>query len=107
MPEWPKGTVCKTVKRKLIVSSNLTLVSKKIKMAYINIILGFMGTLILFFFGVPIDINKNGSINLVIERTDKKIKTKYKVYKFLSWIGLLFLIASFIVQLLIIKLNLK
>jgi hypothetical protein len=60
---------------------------------------GFIGTLIIFFFGLPPGINTEGQINLILEQTDKKMANKAKFYKKLSYCGILLLSISFLLQL--------
>ena len=62
-------------------------------------LLGFIGTLFIFFFGLPPKINVEGNINLILEQKDKRIAKKAKFYKKLSYVGILLLSASFLLQL--------
>lgn len=59
---------------------------------------GFLGTVILFFFGLPPRINTNGNIYLIAEQEDKKEKDKYKLYLKFSYIALILIGISFLLQ---------
>lgn len=63
---------------------------------------GFIGSIFIFFFGLPPKINSDGLIGLALEQEDKDGKAKGKIYKYLSYVGLSLLSLSFILQ--IIKL---
>ena len=62
-------------------------------------LLGFMGTLFIFFFGLPPKINVEGHISLILEQTDKKMAKRAKFYKKLSYVGISLLSVSFLLQL--------
>ena len=62
-------------------------------------LLGFIGTLIIFFFGLSPRINTEGHINLILEQTDKRMAKRARFYKKLSYAGILLLSASFLLQL--------
>jgi len=62
-------------------------------------LLGFIGTLFIFFFGLSPRINMEGHINLILEQTDKRMAKRAKFYKKLSYVGILLLSASFLLQL--------
>ena len=59
---------------------------------------GFIGTVLIFFFGVSPAINKNGHVNLILEQVDQKEVKKFKFYTYLSRLGLVFIILSFLLQ---------
>lgn len=59
---------------------------------------GFIGTVMLFFFGLPPNLNKDGHINLILEQTDKKEAKKYKVFQVLSYFALGLIALSFFLQ---------
>ena len=59
---------------------------------------GFIGSILLFLFGLPPKIDPEGHINLILEQTDKKEIKKGKIYKNLGYIGLLFIVFSFAFQ---------
>jgi hypothetical protein len=63
---------------------------------------GFLGSICIFFFGLPPKINSDGLIGLALEQEDEDGKVKGKIYKYLSYVGLSLLALSFILQ--IIKL---
>lgn len=59
---------------------------------------GLMGTVLVFFFGLPSAINKNGHINLILEQSAENEVKKYKAYKILSYLGLSLIAISFLIQ---------
>ncbi len=60
---------------------------------------GLIGTLLIFFFGLPSRINPEGHINLILEQVDEEEKKKAKKYKLWSYIGISLLVFSFLLQL--------
>ncbi len=60
--------------------------------------LGFIGTVFIFFWGIPSRIDFDGHDVLVVEQKNKKEKKLIKKYKFLSYIGLFMLGFSFVFQ---------
>lgn len=62
-------------------------------------ICGLIGTVMLFFFGLPPSINKDGHINLILEQTDKKEAMKYRIFQKLSYLALGLITFSFFLQL--------
>lgn len=65
----------------------------------IGLILDIFGAIIIFIFGLSNQISPTGSINLVLEQTDKVEIKKAKKYKLLSSIGISLLIIGFTLQL--------
>lgn len=63
---------------------------------------GFIGSIFIFFFGLPPKINSDGLIGLSLEQEDEDGKARGNIYKYLSYVGLSLLAFSFILQ--IIKL---
>lgn len=63
---------------------------------------GFIGSIFIFFFGLPPKINSDGLIGLALEQEDEEGKAKGKIFKYLSYVGLSLLALSFVLQ--IIKL---
>lgn len=61
-------------------------------------VFGFIGSILLFLFGLPPKVDPEGHINLILEQTDKKEIKKGKIYKNLGYIGLLFIALSFALQ---------
>lgn len=59
---------------------------------------GFIGTIIIFFFGLPPHINPHGEGHLLLQGTDKKEAKKYKIFKLLSYIGLSLIALSFLLE---------
>jgi uncharacterized membrane protein len=62
---------------------------------------GFIGTILIFFFGIPPKVDRNGHSNLVCEQENEKEKEKYKKYKRISYFGVLLIAISFLIQLLL------
>ena len=60
---------------------------------------GLVGTLLIFFFGLPPKIDIDGHIHLILEQENKEEKKKAKRYLFMSYVGLLLLAISFLLQL--------
>jgi len=60
---------------------------------------GLVGTLLIFFFGLPPKVDPEGHINIIAEQEDKKEKKKAKKYKIFSYIGISLLAFSFLLQL--------
>ena len=64
----------------------------------ISAIFGVIGTFIIFFFGLPSRINESGHINLILEQADEKEKRKAKWFMKISYLGIMFLILSYSIQ---------
>lgn len=64
----------------------------------IGLIFDLIGILILFKYGLPSDVDKNGFIPLILEQEDEGEKKKWKIYNFWSKIGLGFIFVGFIFQ---------
>jgi hypothetical protein len=60
-----------------------------------SLVVGLLGTLLLFFFGIPNPIREDGASFLMLEGPDESEIKKAKVYRPLSNIGLLMLSASY------------
>jgi len=60
---------------------------------------GFVGALLIFFFGLPPKVDPEGHINLILEQESEKDKRKGRKYKKLSYSGILLLAISFFLQL--------
>ena len=61
---------------------------------------GLIGTILIFFFGLPPKVDPDGHIHLICEQEDEKEKIKGKKYKAISYIGLVLIGLSFLFQLL-------
>lgn len=59
---------------------------------------GLLGSVILFFFGLPPKIDPNGHVNLILEQVDKNEIKKGNFYKKAGYLGLFLLILSFLIQ---------
>jgi hypothetical protein len=68
---------------------------------------GLIGTILIFFYGLPSKINEDGHINLILEQEDKKAKENSKKYKIFSYFGLSLIALSFLIQIINIILNLE
>jgi hypothetical protein len=64
----------------------------------IGLLFDLIGVLILFKYGLPSDVDKNGHIGLILEQEDEDEKNKWKKYNFRSKIGLGFISIGFIFQ---------
>ena len=60
---------------------------------------GLIGALLIFFFGLPPRLNVEGHINLILEQTDQDEAKRAKLYKKISYGGVLLLSLSFFLQL--------
>lgn len=65
-------------------------------------IFGILGTSLIFFYGIPPKVDPEGHINFILEQEDEEEKKKGRLYKKIGNLGLLFLLLSFIFQLLIV-----
>lgn len=63
-------------------------------------LLGLLGSILIFFFGLPPKIDLDGHIHLILDQEDKNEKKKAKIYKCISYFGIFFLILSFLLQVL-------
>jgi len=61
-------------------------------------IFGLVGTILIFLYGIPPQLDKNGAIYLVCEQNDKKEKDDFKITKIKSYFGLAFIAISYILQ---------
>lgn len=68
---------------------------------------GLVGTIFIFFFGLPAQVNPKGLSHILLEQEDKDERRKAKKYKNLSYIGLSLIGLSFSLQIinLIFKAN--
>ncbi len=60
--------------------------------------LGLLGSILIFFFGLPPNVNPSGLVGLALEQENEEEKKRGKQYKQLSYIGLFFLILCFLLQ---------
>ena len=74
---------------------------------FLSALSGLAGTILIFFFGISPKIDPDGHINLICEQEDETEKRKGKKYKIISYLGLLFIALSFLIQLIKIGFNLK
>lgn len=70
----------------------------KLILSSIGLILGIFGALLMYNFGVPNVLDKNGA-NLIGDYGTKKSKKKVKKHLFFSKIGVILLLMSFSLQL--------
>lgn len=61
-------------------------------------VLGFSGSLLLFFFGLPPKIDREGNIHLILEQKDKAEEKKASTYIKLGNLGMLLVASSFLLQ---------
>lgn len=59
---------------------------------------GFIGTILIFFFGLPPRIDPDGNIHLILEQTSKEDIKEAKIYRKVSYVGVFLLIISFLLQ---------
>lgn len=59
---------------------------------------GFIGALLTFFFGLPPKIDPTGHIHLILEQEDEKEKKEGRKYKKISYVGILLIAFSFLLQ---------
>ena len=64
----------------------------------IGLILDILGVIILFKFGLPSNINKNGSVGMAFIKKDESEIKKWKLYNFWSRFGLIIILLGFICQ---------
>jgi hypothetical protein len=64
----------------------------------IGLTFDIIGVLMLFKYGLPSDLNKNGHISMVLEQVDNDEIHKYKKYERLSYVALVSIIIGFILQ---------
>ena len=60
---------------------------------------GFVGTMLIFFFGLPPKVDPEGHLNLILEQEDEEEKKVGRKYKRISYIGISLLSISFFLQL--------
>ena len=67
--------------------------------------LGFLGSLLLFFFGLPPKLDIDGYQHLILEQIDKDEKRKAKLYRVLGNIGIILITICFLLQVITIVSN--
>jgi hypothetical protein len=65
-------------------------------------IFGLIGSVIIFFFGLPPKIDEDGHVNLILEQEDEVEKKRGKLYKNISYFGIFLITLSFLFQLIAI-----
>jgi hypothetical protein len=73
----------------------------RIILSYASPIFGFVGTVLIFLYGVPKHIDNDGA-NIVVSGIDEEEKQRIKKYKRLSNLGLFGIALSFLLQLLLL-----
>lgn len=71
-------------------------------LAYASPTFGFLGTCLVFFFGVPKVIDTGGKGAILLEQEDEEEKLKIKKYKFLGNLGLGLIALGFLLQLVLV-----
>lgn len=61
-------------------------------------IFGLVGTILIFLYGIPPQLDKNGAVYLVCEQEDEKEKQNFKIAETKSYFGLVFIAISYILQ---------
>ncbi len=64
--------------------------------------LGFIGTVLLFIYGIPKQIDTGGKISLILEQEDEEEKEKIKKYKRYGNIGLILIAIGFIIDFILV-----
>ncbi len=59
---------------------------------------GLVGTVIIFFFGLPPKVDIDGHDYLILQGENKEEKQKAKIFKYFSYFGLFLLALSFFLQ---------
>lgn len=66
---------------------------------YLSPILGFIGTVLIFFFGVPRQIDTGGANYIICEGEDEEEKKKIRKYKLWGNVGLIIVALGFLMNL--------
>ena len=74
-------------------------------LTYLSPTLGFIGTGLIFFFGVPKQTDTGGKTYIITEDVCEREKRTIKRYKTLGNIGLILIAISFLIQIVIIHLS--
>lgn len=64
----------------------------------IGLSLDIVGVILLFFFGLPPSISRDGTNFIILEQKDEKEAKRAKIYDFLSRIALILLVVGFFLQ---------
>ena len=59
---------------------------------------GLIGTILIFFFGLPPKISEDGKIYLITEQSDESERNKARIFKYRSYYGLSLICISFLLQ---------
>lgn len=84
--------------------AEIRFVSQKMSFHYLRIasdLSGLIGSFLIFFYGVPRQIDTGGKVGMALLGEDKKELEKIKRYKFLGNTGIIFIGLSFILMLII------
>lgn len=73
-----------------------------IVMQYLSSTFGFAGTVLIYFYGVPRQIDNQGKFYLVLEENDPQEIDKIKRFKFWGNFGLLLIALSFVLNFFVI-----
>lgn len=65
---------------------------------FLSYTLGFIGTILIFFYGLPPKVDPDGHIHLILEQEDKLEKRKGKIYKKIGYLGIILIAISFLLQ---------
>lgn len=68
---------------------------------------GLLGTILIFFFGLPPRVDQEGQCYLVTGEIDEEEKKKSEKYKWTSYLGLFFVSFSFLIQMINIVITTK
>mgnify|MGYP007080410518 CR=1 FL=1 len=68
-------------------------------LTFLSAVCGLLGTSLIFFYGLPPKINRDGNINLILEQEDVGEAKKARNYVKASYVGLSLIAVSFLLQL--------
>ena len=81
-----------------------TILNLALNVDFWSALLGFLGSMLIFFFGLPPRVDPEGHIHLILEQTCREEIKKATKYKRASYVGICLLALSFLLQLLKITL---
>tara|TARA_R110000796_G_scaffold252631_3_gene389366 strand:- start:27960 stop:28196 length:237 start_codon:yes stop_codon:yes gene_type:complete len=64
----------------------------------IGLVFDIIGVLMLFKYGLPSEISKEGTVFLAVQKSDESEKKKWKKYNFWSKVGLVLILIGFTFQ---------
>jgi hypothetical protein len=64
----------------------------------VGLILDILGFALLFWFGLPPNVSRDGSVFILLEQVDQTEKSKAALYDGAAWVALFFIVGGFIFQ---------